>query len=126
MDGDAIRGQLRQRNLDAFRIVFETCSITRAAERLDLSQPAVSQLIGRIEQAFGFVLFVRGMGRRLQPTKAATAIYPDVCRALDAMTGIEEAASRLADGGTGPVAAREPSDACRRWSAPRGEEELSV
>ncbi|BBK31073.1 regulatory helix-turn-helix LysR family protein [Stella humosa] len=95
-DEDAIRQQLRQRNLEAFRIVCETGSVTRAAERLKLSQPAVSQLIARIERSFGLRLFDRGLGRRLEATPAARALYLDVCRTLDAMARLEAAAVSLA------------------------------
>ncbi len=100
MDADAIRQQLRQRNLEAFRIVCETGSVTRAAERLHLSQPAVSQLIGRLERSFGLRLFDRGLGRRLEPTAQARALYLDVCRALEAMARLEATASVLGTGRT--------------------------
>lgn len=92
---DQVRQQLRQRNLEAFRIVCETGSVTRAAERLQLSQPAISQLIGRLERAFGFRLFERGTGRRLQPTAQARAIYLDVCATLEAMARLEATALGL-------------------------------
>lgn len=111
VDLEAVRQQFRQRNFEAFRIVCETGSVTRAAERLALSQPAVSQLIGRLERAFGFRLFERGVGRRLRPTPQARAIYLDVCGTLDAMARLEATAAALveprpaADGG--PALSRE-------------------
>jgi DNA-binding transcriptional LysR family regulator len=96
MDEDAVRQQLRQRNLEAFRIVCETGSVTRAAERLNLSQPAVSQLIARIERAFELTLFERGLGKRLKPTASARALYHAVCKTLDAMSDIEATARAIA------------------------------
>ncbi|MCC7273566.1 MAG: LysR family transcriptional regulator [Alphaproteobacteria bacterium] len=105
-----MRNQMRQRNLQAFRVVCETGSITRTAERLGLSQPAVSQIIARFEDAFALRLFVHGMGRRLRPTPSARVLYVDVCRTLDAMAGIEATARLLADGETeegGPAGAPE-------------------
>ena len=95
MDEESIRQQLRYRNLEAFRIVYETGSVTRAAERLNLSQPAVSQLIARIERSFGFALFDRGLGRRLEATAAARALHADVCRTLEAMARLEAIAMTL-------------------------------
>lgn len=95
MGREAIRQQLRQRNLEAFRIVCETGSVTRAAEQLQLSQPAVSQLIARIERSFGLKLFDRGLGRRLEPTPSARALYIDVRRTLDAMAELEATAVAL-------------------------------
>ncbi len=112
MDEDAIRQQLRQRNLEAFRIVCETGSVTRAAERLNLSQPAVSQLIARIERSFDLKLFDRGLGRRLEPTAAARALYVDVCRTLDAMADIEATAIALGRNRAGG----EPPDGYRSCS----------
>ncbi len=45
------------------------CSMTRAAEALYLSQPAVSQAVGELEEYYGARLFER-MGRRLYLTPA--------------------------------------------------------
>ena len=46
--------------LRAFRTVAETQSFTRAAERLNLTQSAVSRQIGALEHELGEPLFVRG------------------------------------------------------------------
>src|SRR5690349_974701 len=39
--------------------LLETGSVTAAAERLGLSQPAVSRALGRLREAFADALFVR-------------------------------------------------------------------
>src|SRR6186997_925734 len=49
--------------LRAFRTVAETQSFTRAAERLNLTQSAVSRQIGALEHELGEPLFVRGRRR---------------------------------------------------------------
>lgn len=49
--------------LKVFRIVAEEASFRRAAERLHLSQPAVSQQIHALEEEVGVTLFDRGKGR---------------------------------------------------------------
>ena len=46
--------------LRAFRTVAETLNFTRAAERLNLTQSAVSRQIGALEDELGEPLFVRG------------------------------------------------------------------
>ncbi|MCC7276183.1 MAG: LysR family transcriptional regulator, partial [Alphaproteobacteria bacterium] len=97
MGAEEVKQQLRHRTLLAFRLVFETASVTRAAERLAVTQPAVSQLIGGLERAVGAALFERGPGRRLVPTAAARELYADACRALDALDAFEAAARALAD-----------------------------
>jgi DNA-binding transcriptional LysR family regulator len=50
--------------------LLETGSVTAAAERLRLSQPAVSRALGRLRDAFGDVLFVR-TPEGLRPTPRA-------------------------------------------------------
>lgn len=62
--------QLRDVDLNlfvTFAIVAEERSITAAAERLRLSQPAVSRALGRARATFGDELLVRG-SRGLEPT----------------------------------------------------------
>jgi DNA-binding transcriptional LysR family regulator len=62
------------KRLQAFRAVFEAASVTRAAERLHTTQPAVSRLIGDLEAELGLALFVR-QKRRLAPTAEGRAFY---------------------------------------------------
>jgi DNA-binding transcriptional LysR family regulator len=49
--------------LKVFRTVAEESNFRRAAERLHLSQPAVSQQVHALEEELGVVLFDRGKGR---------------------------------------------------------------
>ena len=57
-------GQLVENfRLKVFRTVADEASFRRAAERLHLSQPAVSQQIHALEEELGIVLFDRGKGR---------------------------------------------------------------
>lgn len=53
------------RQLEAFRAVVITGSVSRAAERMAVSQPSVSRLIADLEEAVGFRLFERDRGLRL-------------------------------------------------------------
>ncbi|WP_332771321.1 LysR substrate-binding domain-containing protein [Phenylobacterium sp.] len=81
------------RQLDAFRAVMMTGSITHAAEQLYLSQPAVSRQISDLERSLGFKLFVRTKGSALAATPEASAFFVQVERSY---TGIRELA-RAAD-----------------------------
>lgn len=48
--------------LDTLLMVCETCNFTRAAERLSLTQPAVSHHINQLEEELGVKIFNRGKG----------------------------------------------------------------
>ncbi len=61
---------LNPRQLDAFRRVMETGSVSRAAEAMHLTQPAVSKLVAALEESLGFTLF-RREHLRLVPTAEA-------------------------------------------------------
>jgi hypothetical protein len=47
------------KRLQAFRAVYEIGSVTAAAQRLHMTQPAVSRLIGDLEKELGLQLFAR-------------------------------------------------------------------
>jgi DNA-binding transcriptional LysR family regulator len=80
------------RTLELLRVVIETRSVTATAERLHISQPAVSKTLQQAEERLGFPLFVRERGR-LVPTLDARLLLPEIVRA----TGAMEAVSRLAE-----------------------------
>lgn len=87
------------RSLEAFRHVFDTGSVTRAAERLGVSQPAISQTLASLEKAIGTKLFDRSGARRLAPTPEARLMYPACCAALEALERFELAARDVSGGG---------------------------
>jgi len=62
--------------------VFELNSITKAAELLNVSQPAISGSIKRLESYLGYPLFIRS-GRNLSPTPDAQTFYSQVAAVLD-------------------------------------------
>jgi DNA-binding transcriptional LysR family regulator len=51
------------RRLQASRAVFESGSVTGAAQRPHMTQPAVSRLIGDLEKELGLALFARQRSR---------------------------------------------------------------
>lgn len=67
--------------LVAFEALFEERSVTTAATRLYLGQPAMSAALGRLRALFGDELFMR-VGREMQPTRKAIAIAPGIFAAL--------------------------------------------
>lgn len=64
------------RQLETFREVVRTRTTVGAAKALNVSQPAVSNMIRQMETRIGFPLFER-LGNRLVPTPDADEIYRD-------------------------------------------------
>ena len=70
-------------------VLLEEESVSRAAERLNMSVPAVSRALGRLRAALGDPLLVRS-GRGLRPTATAVDLKPRVRALIDqarALTG---------------------------------------
>jgi DNA-binding transcriptional LysR family regulator len=65
--------------------IEETRNVSRAAERLGVSQPRVSTALGRLREYFNDPLFVR-TSRGMEPTPRALALVPS---ARDALSRIE-------------------------------------
>src|SRR3954452_24516864 len=70
--------------LTVFEAVYETGSITRAAERLGQTQPTTSHALARLRDGFRDDLFIRS-GHGVSPTPIARQIYPEVKRSLDGL-----------------------------------------
>ncbi|HSC74426.1 MAG TPA: selenium metabolism-associated LysR family transcriptional regulator [Gaiellaceae bacterium] len=71
------------RQLAAFCAVVERRSFSQAAERLGVTQPAVSLQIRSLEQRLGRQLLDRS-GRRVEPTEAGLRLYASAQRVLQA------------------------------------------
>ncbi len=73
--------------LAAFVAVADTDSFSRAADQLQLTQPAVSKRIAALEHALGARLFNR-IGRRISLTEAGQALLP---RARQLLADLDDA-----------------------------------
>jgi DNA-binding transcriptional LysR family regulator len=69
------------RQLAAFCAVVEKKSFSQAAERLGVTQPAVSLSVRALEKRLGKQLLDRS-GRRVEPTEAGTRLYRNAHRLL--------------------------------------------
>ncbi|WP_282610764.1 LysR substrate-binding domain-containing protein [Pelagibius sp. Alg239-R121] len=87
---------MNQRQIEVFRAVMIYGSITRAAEMLRVSQPAVSRLIADLESDLGFQLFVRS-GGRAQPTPEAASLKEEADRFFIGLDRVEAAAREIRD-----------------------------
>ena len=84
------------RQLAAFCEVVERRSFSEAAQRLGVTQPAVSQQVRALEQRIGTQLLDRS-GRRVEPTEAGLRLY----RGAQRMLALEEQLlDELAEPGT--------------------------
>jgi DNA-binding transcriptional LysR family regulator len=70
--------------LPVFEAVYEEQNLTLAAQRLAMSQPAVSNAVARLRDVFGDELFVRH-GRGVHRTPTSDAIYAKLHGALSTM-----------------------------------------
>lgn len=84
------------RQIEAFRAVMATGSVTRAGERLSISQPAVSQLLAQFERHCGFRLFER-RGSKMAPTREAEALFAEVERMFVGVGQIARVVTALRD-----------------------------
>src|SRR3954454_23530557 len=91
------------RQLAYFLAVAEERHFTRAAERVSIAQPAVSQQIRRLEAELGEPLFLRDR-RGVTLTPAGDALLPHARAALAAVGEAREAAAALRGLLTGTVA----------------------
>lgn len=78
------------RSLRTFLTVLDELSVTRAAERLEITQSAVSHTLDKLRIAFGDPLFVRS-GRRIAATERANTLRDPVQRVLDELKGLTDA-----------------------------------
>ncbi len=80
---------LQVRLLHSFCTVVQTLSMTAAAERIGLSQPAVSQHIQTLERGLGEILFER-KGPRLILTPAGETLYALALPLIEALSHLGE------------------------------------
>lgn len=88
------------RELQFFRVVMQTKSMTMAATQLHTSQPNVSRAIARLQRETGLHLFKR-VGLRLVPTPEAEALLREVERCFVGVNEIREAAETIRTSGAG-------------------------
>lgn len=82
------------RTLEIFRTIAETGSATRAAERLNSTQPSITRAIGAFEKQCGFKLFERGRyGMSL--TEAGSVLLESVERNFAGLNLVQDAIAQL-------------------------------
>lgn len=82
------------RQVEAFKAVIENCTISRAAEILHISQPAMSKQIAFLELDTGLKLFDRHKGR-LAPTENGMRLYNEIDRIFAGLRQVDNAVEAL-------------------------------
>lgn len=82
------------RQIEIFHTVMKIGTITDAADRLGVTQPAVTASIKQTESSLGFQLFTRS-GGRLHPTAEARILFKEAERIQDSLLVFKQLANRL-------------------------------
>jgi len=90
------------RQLEAFRAVMISGTVSRAAELMGITQPAVSRGIAELEAQVGFALFDRIKGR-LVPTPEGQLFFRDVDASFVGLDRLRASAARIRDFGSGSL-----------------------
>lgn len=93
---------MKLRHIEVFHALMTSGNMTEAAERLHVSQPAVSQVLKHAEQTLGITLFQRSRGRLL-PTPAAKALLPEVDDIFNRLEALSRSAQSLRSSAAGSV-----------------------
>jgi DNA-binding transcriptional LysR family regulator len=82
--------RINLRQVEAFKAVIEYGTVSRAAEMMNVSQPAMSKLIAHLEEDTGLQLFDRLKGR-LAPTRRGMRLYEEIDRIFAGVRQVENA-----------------------------------
>jgi DNA-binding transcriptional LysR family regulator len=85
---------LNLRQIEAFKAIIETGTVSRAADVLRVSQPAASKLLAHLELDTGLRLFERRHGR-LVATEQGLRLYEEVERIFSGVQQIERAVDSI-------------------------------
>ena len=96
---------ITSRQLEAFRAIMAHGTVTAAAERLGVSQPAVSKILAGLEHEIGYPLFTR-IKRRLAPTSEARLLEQEVARLYHSLERVTEVAREIRERQIGDLLAQ--------------------
>jgi DNA-binding transcriptional LysR family regulator len=88
--------------IEAFSAVMKTGSTTKAAALLNISQPAISRSLKRLEDTTRLKLFARS-GPRLTPTPEALLLHREILDTHVGLDRLRQAVSRIRAVGTGSL-----------------------
>jgi DNA-binding transcriptional LysR family regulator len=92
--GYEVPRHINLRQIEAFKAVIENGTVSRAAEMLHVSQPALSKLIAHLEADTGLRLFDRHK-QRLAPTEHAMRLHDEIDRIFAGVRQVENAVEAI-------------------------------
>jgi DNA-binding transcriptional LysR family regulator len=90
-------GMLNFRQIEVFRAIMLTRTMSAAAKMLNASQPGLSRMIKHLEGRLGFMLFDRVHGR-LVPTTEANALFLEIQHIHHSIENLDHIVARLGAG----------------------------
>ena len=102
------------RQIEIFKAMMESGSVTAASQRLHISQPAVSKYLKLLEASTGLVLFER-TGNRLVPTLEATTLFEQVERSYRGLDHLSRFVAGLKHHPAGEISIAAMPMLARRW-----------
>lgn len=93
---------LNLRQIEIFKAFMECHTTTAASERLNISQPTISEHLSTLEHQTGLKLFERRRNR-LKPTPIAEAFYSEVARVYHGVEHLERFVDGLENKFTGQI-----------------------
>jgi DNA-binding transcriptional LysR family regulator len=87
-------GEFTPREIEAFAAVMTHGTTTKAADALNITQPAVSKMLIHLKEKAGFPLF-RNHRQRLIPTPEAHMLFAEVQRVFETVRGISIVAREI-------------------------------
>ncbi|WP_424136227.1 LysR family transcriptional regulator [Roseomonas chloroacetimidivorans] len=85
---------MNARQLEVFRAIMRSGTLTAAAQLLNVSQPAISKILRHLESQLGYHLFERA-GGRLHATAEAQLLYADADRVFREIEAVRDLAVRI-------------------------------
>ena len=108
---DTLTKNLNLDYLQSFLVVIECGSFSAAAERLQLSQPAVSLQVRQLEKTLNATLIER-VGRKARPTAAGVALLAHAQQINTAVASAVDAVAHQTSGTAGRVRLGTGATAC--------------
>lgn len=113
----AIMGGMNFRRIECFLAVVDAGTVTAAAERLHVAQPALSRQLKTLERELRLALF-EAQGSRLALTSAGRSLVPAARRLMAEARAFDGAASTLRTGRVEELVAATTSASLRTFVAP--------